>query len=169
MNEQQKQKIQNQLRQFLKDYRKITNLSAEKTAKILGVEIATYRILEGKKPANRVISVLDYLKKMADLNKMALSDFINYLEMTDQSTQGSKNIKNGLSKWEHDLLDKFACLNIPLRNQFMTSLMKKTKEEVDEIITCITQIVSLSESKRRALFTLIKEMGPNTDDSKLNR
>ncbi|MFK7826805.1 MAG: hypothetical protein AB8G05_21865 [Oligoflexales bacterium] len=158
MKELAKQRVQNQLRQFLKDFRNIKNISAEQAADILNVEIATYRILEGKKPANRVISVLEYLGKIADLNKMSLSTFINFLERTDRTESGSNVTKRKLFNWERDLLDKFDFIGIPLRNRFMAGFTDKTKEDTREILTCLTRIVSLSYSKRKVLFELVKEM-----------
>ncbi|MBI2603197.1 MAG: hypothetical protein HYW48_09080 [Deltaproteobacteria bacterium] len=153
-----KQRVQNQLRQFLKDFRNGNNLSAEQAAERLEVEIATYRILEGRKPANRVLSVLEYLEKIASLNKMSLSAFIGFLERTQRTESGSLETKRTLYEWERDVLDKFDFVGIPLRNRFLKGFLEKSKEEVREILTCLTRIVSLPEAKRRALFNLVKEM-----------
>ena len=154
-----KQRVQNQLRQFLKDYRNINDLSAEQAAEKLDVEIATYRILEGKKPANRVISVLEYLEKIAALNKMSLSTFVSFLERTQRTESGEGKMKRDLFDWEKELLDKFDFVGIPLRNRFMKGFLGKSKDEIREILTCLTRIVSLSEEKRQVLFALVKEMG----------
>ncbi|MFK7824492.1 MAG: hypothetical protein AB8G05_10055 [Oligoflexales bacterium] len=159
MKELIKQRVQNQLRQFLKDYRNINGLSAEQAAEQLEVEIATYRILEGRKPANRVVSVLEYLEKIAALNKMSLSSFINYLERSGRTESGVNRMKRKLFEWEKDLLEKFDFVGIPLRNRFMKGFLSKDKGEVKEILTCLTRIVSLPASKRKVLFELVREMG----------
>ncbi len=159
MKDTAKQRIQNQLRQFLKDFRNHNNLSAEQAAEILEVEIATYRVLEGRKPINRVISVLEYLDKIAALNKMSLSAFVSFLDRTSRTESGSNEMKRTLFDWEREILDKLDFVGIPLRNRFLKSFLGKNKEEVREILTCLTQIVGLPESKRRVLFDLVKEMG----------
>jgi len=153
-----KQKIQNQLRQFLKEYRTVNGLSAEQAADNLQVEIATYRTLEGRKPSNRVISVLEYLEKIASLNKMSLCSFINLLERSQRTESGSNQTKRSLYSWERELLDKFDKVGIPLRNRFLKSFTDKSGEEIKELLVCLTQIAAMTKSKRSALFALVKEM-----------
>lgn len=157
MDESKKIQIQNQLRNHLKEYRKIHGISAEKASSMLGIEIATYRILEGKKPANRVISVLEYLDEIAKLNKMNLHDFISYL-LIEGENEPKKKKRTGLLKWESELLDKFKLITTPTRSQFISALKNKTKDEFKEILTCLVKITTLSDSKRKALFNLIKEI-----------
>lgn len=159
MDVSRRQKLQNQLRQFLKDFRNVNGLSAEQAAEQIEVEIATYRTLEGRKPSNRVISVLEYLDKIASLNKLSLSAFINFLERSQRTESGSNEVKRSLYQWEHELLEKFDMVGIPLRNRFMRSFMSKSNQDVKETLTCLTQIASMPESKRTALFNLVKEMG----------
>ncbi|MFK7827875.1 MAG: hypothetical protein AB8G05_27250 [Oligoflexales bacterium] len=158
MNENLRQRIQNQLRQYLKDYRNINSLSAELAAENLEVEIATYRILEGKKPSNRVISVLEYLHKIAQLNKMSLSSFISFLERNGRTESGTLEMKRKLFNWEQELLDKFDYVGIPLRNRFLKGFLGMNKEEVADSLTCLTRIVSMPKNKRDVLFSLVKEM-----------
>ena len=153
-----KQRLQNQLRQFLKEYRTVNKLSAEQAADNLQIEIATYRTLEGKKPSNRVISVLEYLERIAALNKISLSSFINFLERSQRTESGTNHIKRPLYSWERELLDKFDKVGIPLRNRFLKSFAEKSEEEIKELLVCLTQIAAMSKSKRTALLTLIKEM-----------
>ena len=158
MNKVARQQIQDQLRQFLKDYRNISDLSAEQAADKIGVEIATYRTLEGRKPANRVISVIEYLEKIAALNKMSLTAFMAFLERNQRTESGSSETKRKLYDWERDLLAKFDKIGIPLRNRFLKGLLARSDQEVREILTCLVQMFLLSESKRNVLFSLIKEM-----------
>lgn len=158
MENAQKQRIQNQLRQFLKDYRNLHGLSAEQVAEKLGIEIATYRILEGNKPTNRVISVIEYLEKIPALNNMTLSSFINFLERSQRTESTSNETKRTLFRWERDLLDKFDLIGIPIRNRFMQGFSSKSPDEIKEILTCLTQIVSMKNSKRQVLVNLVKEM-----------
>ena len=158
MNKVAKQQIQGQLRQYLKDYRNINELSAEQAAEKIGVEIATYRTLEGLKPANRVLSVLEYLETIAALNKMSLSSFMAFLERNQRTESGSNDVKRKLYDWERDLLNKFDKIGIPLRNRFMKGFLSRSDEQVREILTCLVQIVSLPDSKRNALFHLVREM-----------
>lgn len=158
MNDNLRQRIQNQLRQYLKDYRNINNLSAELAAENLDVEIATYRILEGKKPSNRVISVLEYLHKIAQLNSMSLTSFISFLERNARTESGTAEMKRKLFNWEQELLDKFDFVGIPLRNRFLKGLSLMSKDEVTDSLTCLTRIISLPKNKRIVLFNLVKEM-----------
>jgi transcriptional regulator with XRE-family HTH domain len=158
MNNQEKRKIQDQLRQFLKQYRIEHRLSAEQTADKLGVEIATYRTLEGIKASNRVLSVLEYLEKIAALNKLTLTSFMGFLERNQRTESGTNNLKRELYDWEKNLLHKFDMLGIPLRNRFMKILTNKDDEEVKENLSFLTHVSSLPMAKRKALFTLVKEM-----------
>ena len=59
------------------------------------------------------------------------------------------------------MLDKFDFVGIPLRNRFLSGFLDKPSEEVKEILSCLTRIVSLPDAKRRALFNLVKEMVSN--------
>ena len=161
MDDKEKQKIQQQLRQFLKEFRNANDLSAEHAAELLGVEIATYRTLEGHKASNRVISVLEYLAKIGSLNKMSLSAFINFLERSQRTQSGSLQAKRPLYEWERDLLEKFDMIGIPLRNRFLKSFESKTSQETIEILMCLNRIVSMPEAKRTVLFNLVKEMTSN--------
>lgn len=162
MDVSRRQKLQNQLRQFLKDFRNINNLSAEQAAEHIEVEIATYRTLEGRKPSNRVISVLEYLDKIASLKKLSLTAFISFLERSQRTESGSNEMKRTLYQWERDLLEKFDFVDIPLRNRFMRSFMSKSNQDVKATLACLTQIASMSDSKRIALFNLVKEMEHDT-------
>ena len=158
MNAQEKRKVQDQLRQLLKQYRAEHNLSAEQAADKLGVEIATYRTLEGVKASNRVLSVLEYLDKIAAINKLSLTSFISFLERNQRTDSGSNNLKRELYDWEKSLLNKFDMVGIPLRNRFIKVLTNKDDEEVKENLSFLTLVSSLPMSKRKALFTLVKEM-----------
>lgn len=161
MNETSKSRIQTQLRQFLKDYRNMNNLSADQAAELLGVEIATYRTLEGNKTTNRVLSALEHLEKYAALNKWSLTTFVTFLERNGRTESGSNQIKRTLYEWERELLERFDMVGIPLRNRFMRGLKGVTDAQVKEILTGLTQLISMPENERQALFNLIREMKNN--------
>ena len=161
MDETSKSRIQTQLRQFLKDYRNMNNLSADQAAELLGVEIATYRTLEGNKTTNRVLSALEHLEKYAALNKWSLTTFVTFLERNGRTESGSNQIKRTLYEWERELLERFDMVGIPLRNRFMRGLKGVTDAQVKEILTGLTQLISMPENERQALFNLIREMKNN--------
>ena len=158
MKAQRKLRIQNQLRQYLKQFRNINGLSAEQACETIGVEIATYRILEGKKPARRIITILEYLESLATLNGESLTSFVAYLERDPRTESGSKTLKRKMFEWEKSLLERFDLLGIPLRNRFLKYLEETTRDETTRILGCMVKLFTMPESRREALFNLIDEM-----------
>lgn len=156
MREKAKLEIQEQLRKYLKQYRMAHDLSAEQAAEKLGVEIATYRTLEGKKPANRVMSSLEYLGNIAKLSRMSLTSFIKYLERNDRTKSGSNELKRELYGWEQEVLDYFDQIGIPIRKKFLEHLRKQQDEYFQEQIYQFIQIVMLPKEKKQVIDQLLK-------------
>lgn len=160
MKNSKNQQIQNQLRQFLKSYRNHEGLSAQEAASKLGIEIAAYRTLEGKKPANRALTAILYLKKLASLNKASLTSFASFLERNDRTESGSNQLKRELWLWEKKLLEKFDFVGIPLREKFLKKLDSLEDKDLTNSLSCLAKIISLKEEQRKALFKLV-EVFPN--------
>ncbi len=158
MEHSKKQQFQNQLRQFLKSYRNHRGLSAEEAARELGIEIAAYRTLEGKKPSNRALTAILYLEKLASLNKTSFSAFASFLERNDRTKSGSSELKRELWLWEKKLLEKFDFVGIPLRERFLKSLNTLEDQDLSESLVCLVNMISLRKSKRKALFKFVEEM-----------
>ena len=147
-----------QLRQFLKSYRNKEDCTAEETADRLGVEIATYRNLEGIKPNNRVISALDYLTKIAALSELSLSQFMDLLHRNTRTKSGSSSMKRDLYKWEQDLLQVFDFIGISLRNDLIAAIKSLAKEDWREVVRHIVNLLKLDPEDRHIFMKMTQKL-----------
>lgn len=152
----EKQKIQLQLRQYLKSYRNDRDLSAEEAAKDLGIEIATYRNLEGKKTTNRLMSSLEYIVKIASLKDLNLMEFISYLTRNRRTESGSNLMKRSLYSWETKLLDLFDKVGISDRENFIK--LVEENQNLKQQIKLILQLNELKPEVREKLITFISSL-----------
>ena len=143
-----------QLRQFLRMYRCSENLSAEQAASLLGLEIASYRKLEGFKPENRLINSLAYVGKIASLREMTIPDFTSFILAEEHHRDGSRN----LYKWEKDLISAFNRMSISKRNKVILYLNSLNDEEVDGFYELLVALIKKKSSKIKILFQILKEL-----------
>jgi len=145
--------IQSQLRQFLRAYRSAERLSAEDAASMLGVEITSYRKLEGFKPDNRLVNSVGYLEKIASLREMELPDFTSYLLAHENPRQGKRN----LYKWEKQVLAAFERMSISKRNTVLSYLNALSDDEISEFYNLLTALSKKRASKIKLLTQILKE------------
>lgn len=160
MKKRETENLQTQLRQYLKSFRNSHNKTAYEMTKLLDVEIATYRALEGTAGSNRVISSMKYLKKFADLNEMSVTQFVGFLERNSRLKDGSNYLKRPLHNWEKSLLFLFDRVGISLRGKFI-DLLERSKEEefgLNENIELLIQLCTLNTSIKKTMQTLIQQL-----------
>jgi len=120
LTEEQKNHYQKRISHFLKGHRMRHNLTGEELAKIMGLSIATFRALEGKKPVGRMINSIEFLASLYSHENMSLSEFCIYL---DKTTQGSLSddlkLERKLFPWEKYILDAFEVVSMLYRREFI--------------------------------------------------
>ena len=152
------EQYQLQLRQFLKNYRNKEDCTADEAAGRLGIEIATYRNLEGIKPNNRVITSLDYLSKIAALSELSLSQFMDFLHRNARTKSGSNAMKRDLYTWERDLMHVFDFIGISLRNDLIAAIKNLEKEEWRAVVRHILNLLRLDPEDREIFMKMTQKL-----------
>ena len=154
LSEEQKQKFQQKISHYLKGYRLRNNLTGEDLAGIMGLSIATFRALEGSKPAGRMVNSLDFLASLYSLEEgMSLADFAIYLDSSERGTvsEGS-SLHRKLFPWEKHLLGAFDKLGMLLRREFVNDIC--INEPLEKYVELILKLKKLDDSE----FKVIEDM-----------
>lgn len=127
-------------------------------SKNLGYASSRYSRLESENiPYERFISSLEFLKMLAEVKKMSLSEFVLYLEGNDFKSNET------LSKTDKSIINLFENISSRIMRNFLkvaSTENKKEKESLESILNLYLKLKNkkLSEKSISALDQIIDEL-----------
>ena len=155
LTEHQIMKYQRRLASFLRDYEYRTRLSAKEVAEQLKVHPGKLSNMKSDaKPFSRFVFSLDFLARIAALQKLTVSEFAAYLDGGNDEEEASG--KRKMYSWEKAIVEAFEPVNALLRGKFV-ELCKDSQREGKEKLEVLIEIVAILQKKDASALALLRD------------
>ena len=146
MTDLEKTKYQERLSHYLKSFRAKAEIGQKGLAEILGCTKPLVALLESKKISNKVISALETLELLGQLESLSIKEFANYL------VAGSKT--DTLEPWEEQVLSGFSTVRISLQKRMADCFNELSLDQNWKLETALNLLLKLMNLSQQDLVLL---------------